>query len=136
MKASSACRASPFRDNITFLARRGDGSWVWSRVGCIAMWGRGYISLTPLPVTSYPQPGYILNLNTPAPVSTREVHPMLLECWPSVADDGPAFQQHCVNVSCWLGAGLFFTNILHLLHYHIRYFFSSICYQSSSNIFQ
>ena len=33
----------------------------------------------------------------------RDVETMLVECLASVTDDGPAFNQHCSNVSCLLG---------------------------------
>ena len=29
--------------------------------------------------------------------------PMLVECWTSVSDGGPTFDQHWVNVLCFLG---------------------------------
>ena len=34
---------------------------------------------------------------------TRDIEPMLVQCWASVVDDGPALNQHWVNVSCLLG---------------------------------
>ena len=34
---------------------------------------------------------------------TRVVEQMLVECWPSVEDDGPTVNQHWFNVSCLLG---------------------------------
>ena len=34
---------------------------------------------------------------------TRDNHPMLVQCWASVADGGPTLYQHRVNVSCLLG---------------------------------
>ena len=37
---------------------------------------------------------------------TRDVHPMLVQCWPTVCDAGPALYQHWVNVSCLLGCSL------------------------------
>ena len=37
---------------------------------------------------------------------TRDVDPMLYQCWPTVYDVGPEFMnQPWVNVSCLLGAG-------------------------------
>ena len=34
---------------------------------------------------------------------TRQIaEPMLLYCWTAIADDGPALNQHRVNVSCFL----------------------------------
>ena len=37
---------------------------------------------------------------------TGDFHPILVQCWPSVVDDGPTLYQHCVNVSCLLGKNL------------------------------
>ena len=34
---------------------------------------------------------------------TRDIHPMLFQCWPSVEDDGPTLKQHWVNAPCLLG---------------------------------
>ena len=34
---------------------------------------------------------------------TRYVEPMLFFSWASVADDGPTFKRHWLNVSCLLG---------------------------------
>ena len=34
---------------------------------------------------------------------TRDLHPMLFQCWASVEDGGPALEQHWVNVLCLLG---------------------------------
>ena len=36
---------------------------------------------------------------------TRDVDPMLIQCWSSVYDAGPPLNQHRVNVSCLLGYG-------------------------------
>ena len=33
---------------------------------------------------------------------TRDVQPMLFECWANVVDGGPTFKQHWLNVSCLL----------------------------------
>ena len=32
----------------------------------------------------------------------RNVQPMLVQCWPSIVDDGPTLYQHWLNVSCLL----------------------------------
>ena len=37
---------------------------------------------------------------------TRDVEPMLIECWSIVFDSGPTFNQHWLNVSCLLGTVL------------------------------
>ena len=34
---------------------------------------------------------------------TRDVDPMLFQCWASVEDDGPTLKQHWVKVPCLLG---------------------------------
>ena len=34
--------------------------------------------------------------------SWGNIHPMLVQCWSSVADGGPAMRQHWANVSCFL----------------------------------
>ena len=34
---------------------------------------------------------------------TRDIHPVLVKCWDSVADRGPTLYQHWVNVSCLVG---------------------------------
>ena len=34
---------------------------------------------------------------------TRDIHPMLFQCWASVGDGGPTLKQYWVNVSCLLG---------------------------------
>ena len=34
---------------------------------------------------------------------TRDVHPMLFQCWLTVFDAGPTLKQHRVNASCLLG---------------------------------
>ena len=31
---------------------------------------------------------------------TRDIHPMLFQCWPTVLDAGPTLKQHWVNVPC------------------------------------
>ena len=36
---------------------------------------------------------------------TRYMEPMLVHCWPSVVDGGPALNQHRVTVSCSRGGG-------------------------------
>ena len=33
---------------------------------------------------------------------TGDIHPKLVQCWASVADDGPSLYRHWVNVSCLL----------------------------------
>ena len=33
----------------------------------------------------------------------RDVHPMLVQYWPIVYDDGPTLYQHWVDISCLLG---------------------------------
>ena len=45
-----------------------------------------------------------LNMNGCLPLSqqTQDIHPMLVRCWASVVDGGPALNQHWVNVSCFL----------------------------------
>ena len=34
---------------------------------------------------------------------TRDIHPMLFQCWPIVFDAGPTLKQHWVNAPCYLG---------------------------------
>ena len=34
---------------------------------------------------------------------TRDIHPLLYQCWPTVFDAGPTLKQHWVNVPCLLG---------------------------------
>ena len=34
---------------------------------------------------------------------TRDLHPMLVQCWPTVYDVGPTLKQHWMSVSCLLG---------------------------------
>ena len=41
-----------------------------------------------------------------SPQQTREVEPMLGQCWASVLDDEPTLTQHWFNVSCLLGQKL------------------------------
>ena len=38
---------------------------------------------------------------------TRDVHSMLADCWATVSDAGPTFNQHRANVSCLLRYGCF-----------------------------
>ena len=35
---------------------------------------------------------------------TRDIHPMLVQCWVSVVDDEPTLYKHWVNVSCFLSS--------------------------------
>ena len=35
------------------------------------------------------------------PQQTPNTHPMLVQCWASVADVGPTLIQHWISVSCW-----------------------------------
>ena len=42
--------------------------------------------------------------SSPEVEQTRDIDPMLDECWPIVYDAGPIFSQHWVNVSCLLGS--------------------------------
>ena len=37
---------------------------------------------------------------------TRDIHPMLFQCWASVEDGGPTLKGHSVNTSCLLGRWL------------------------------
>ena len=37
-----------------------------------------------------------------APQNTRDVQPMLVQCWDSVEDGSPTLYQHWLNVSCFL----------------------------------
>ena len=34
---------------------------------------------------------------------TRHIETMLVKCWPTICDAGPALNQHFFNVSCLLG---------------------------------
>ena len=51
----------------------------------------------------------ILNIKTPELVDsattqeTRDVYPMLVQCWNDVVDGGPTLNRHWVRVSCLLG---------------------------------
>ena len=38
-----------------------------------------------------------------APLQIRGIHPMLLQCWPSVEDGGPTLKRYLVNALCLLG---------------------------------
>ena len=38
----------------------------------------------------------------PSPRQTRDIEPMLGQCWADVVDGGPAMTQHWFNVSCLL----------------------------------
>ena len=42
----------------------------------------------------------------PPTKQTRDIHPVLVECWASVVDGGPTFNQQWVNVSCLLESQL------------------------------
>ena len=55
------------------------------------------------------------NTNPLSPVSQheRDIHTMLVHCWPSVADGGPTLYQHWVNVSYLLGTALQSQNTVH-----------------------
>ena len=35
---------------------------------------------------------------------SRDIQPMLAQCWSSVADDGPTLRQHWLNISCLLNS--------------------------------
>ena len=35
---------------------------------------------------------------------TRDIEPMLAQCWASDVDGGPTLNQHWLNISCWLGS--------------------------------
>ena len=50
---------------------------------------------------------------------TRYVHPMLIQCWASVADGGPILNQHWVNVLC--SRGKFYFSIDMRLPYRSMY---------------
>ena len=39
----------------------------------------------------------------PAGQRTRDVYPMMVQCWPTVYDAGPTLNQHWFNVTCLLG---------------------------------
>ena len=39
-------------------------------------------------------------------VRTRDIHPISVHCWASVADGGPVLYRHWVNVSCLLNSNL------------------------------
>ena len=41
---------------------------------------------------------------------TRDIEPMLGQCWTDVVDGGPALTQHWFNVSCLLGISGYFTS--------------------------
>ena len=41
----------------------------------------------------------------------RDIHTMLIRCWASVTDAGPALNQHWVNVSCLLGNSFFHSRL-------------------------
>ena len=43
---------------------------------------------------------------------TRGVEPVLVWCWASAADGGPALDQHWVNISCLLGRYSLFDQFL------------------------
>ena len=45
--------------------------------------------------------GYETNPHTN--LQTRNIQPMLVQCWASVEDDGPTLYQHWLNVLCLLG---------------------------------
>ena len=72
------------------------------------------------------------------PQQTRDVQPMLVQCWTSVEDDGPTLYQHWLNVSCLLGrdaeaaAAAAGSIILKLTKSHLHslnvVFFSDICH--------
>ena len=47
---------------------------------------------------------------------TRDVQPMLVQCWASVEDDGPTLYQHWLNVSCLLVRYMYSTNVVLMLH--------------------
>ena len=40
---------------------------------------------------------------------TRDIEPMLVECWSSICDAGPTFKQHWFSVSCFLGRAMWHT---------------------------
>ena len=46
----------------------------------------------------------------------RCVHPVLSQCWTSVADGGPTFIQHWMGVACLLGCII--TLAAHVFYYH------------------
>ena len=50
----------------------------------------------------------------PAAQQTRDVEPVLVLCWASVADGGPELDQHWVNVSCLLGVLTGHICVLHI----------------------
>ena len=39
----------------------------------------------------------------PTSLQTRDLSPMLNQCWADVVDGGPTWKQHCGNVSRFLG---------------------------------
>ena len=41
------------------------------------------------------------------PTFTRDIHPMLSQCWASVEDDGPTLKPHCVNAPAFAVRGCF-----------------------------
>ena len=43
------------------------------------------------------------NCDTSLTQQTRDIHPMLFQCWANIEDGGPTLEQHGVNVLCLLG---------------------------------
>ena len=61
---------------------------------------------------------------------TRDVHAMLGKCWASVADDGPALTQRCVNVPSLLGYSCHRITDLRV-HLSISHFLEGVSNKSS-----
>ena len=49
-----------------------------------------------------PRHGTYIAKHWTTPQQTRDVDPMLVQCWASVADGGPTLNQHRVHVPCFL----------------------------------
>ena len=53
----------------------------------------------------YPNTGSAVYLAA-APLQTRAIHPILLQCWPNVFDAEPSLKQHLVILPCLVGLGI------------------------------
>ena len=81
----------------TYLGWRDGGN------GCHTKWENMWLLRGVITEAQVPGPRATIH-NTLYPIpQTRNVHPVLVQCWTNVEDDGPTLYQHWVNVSCLMG---------------------------------